>query len=122
MTANIYHIDYPKNEDRDLALDIRFSPIEANVKQALQANLYKKVAEVDSNDLEKIFELTNSIDNYWGENKGVKLITPENRSTSVGDLVELDGELHVVASMEFKKLSDELLAILPHAKTKKYSL
>ena len=122
MTASVYHVDYQKNEGRELSLDVRFSPTEEKIKQALQANLYKKVAEVDSNDLEKVFELTNSIDNYWGENEGVKLITAENRSTSVGDIVELDGKVHVVASMGYKKLSDELLSLLPQQKTKKYGL
>lgn len=122
MTANVYHIDYEKTEDRELSLNIRFSPDEENVKQALQANLYIKVAEVDSTDLENIFELTNSIHNYWGENKGVTLITPKNRSTSVGDIVEVDGKAHVVANHGYKQLSDEVFSLLPQKKTKKYGL
>lgn len=122
MTASVYHIDYDTSQDRDIYLDIRFAPNEEKIKQALQANMYKKVAEVASDNLEKVFELTNSIDNYWGENAGVTLVTQENRSTSVGDIVELEGKVHVVAMMGYKQLSDDVLALLPQKKTKKYGL
>ena len=49
---------------------------------------YRLVAEVDSEDLEHIFRLTNHIENDWWENEGIKVIE-KSRSTSVGDMVEL---------------------------------
>ncbi len=119
MTANVYHLEY---DNPSVYLEVKFSPTEEKIKEALQNNMYKKVAEVDSNDLEQVFELTNSIDRYWGENKGVKLIIQENRSTSVGDIVEMDGKVHVVASLGYKELSDDVLNLLPQEKRKKYGL
>lgn len=38
------------------------------------------------------FERTNHIDEPWWENDGVERIGPETRSTSVGDVVVLDGQ------------------------------
>lgn len=73
------------------------------------------VAEVDTNDLEKAYELTNNIDIPWVENKGVKakILTSKisYRSTSTGDLMEKDGKFFVVAECGFREVEgyDSLL-------------
>ena len=60
------------------------------------------VANVDTNDLNKAFSLTNHIETDWRENEGVTFVGKFNsRSTSVGDVFELDGVRHVVAACGF---------------------
>jgi hypothetical protein len=54
------------------------------------------VAEVDSESLEEIFELTNHINHSWTQNKKVTVVTRNSvRSTSVGDLVLINGKYFV---------------------------
>lgn len=59
---------------------------------------FTAVARVDVGDLTDgqalglVFERTNHIDCAWWENPGVERIGPETRSTSVGDVVVLDGQ------------------------------
>ena len=54
------------------------------------------VAEVDSENLEEIFELTNHIDHSWTQNKKVTVVAKNPvRSTSVGDLVFVNGKYFV---------------------------
>jgi hypothetical protein len=49
---------------------------------------YILVAIVDSEVLEKVFELTNHIDSPWWDNDGVEVVGDNHhRSTSVGDIV-----------------------------------
>ena len=49
---------------------------------------YILVAIVDSEVLEKVFELTNHIDSQWWDNDGVEVVGDNHhRSTSVGDIV-----------------------------------
>ena len=58
------------------------------------------VAEVDSDNLEEIFQLTNHIDHSWTQNKKVTVITKNKvRSTSVGDLVFVNGKNFVCESV-----------------------
>lgn len=84
---------------------------------------YKLVAEVaneveqfsdDHDFLEYVYEKTNSTFQYWGLNKGVndftypRAINSKNRSTSVGDVIELeDGSRYMVSSVGFEKLTAE---------------
>lgn len=48
---------------------------------------YKKVAEVDTDDLEKAFHLTNHISTDWTTNEDVEAVCERNRSSSVGDVM-----------------------------------
>jgi len=77
---------------------------------------YKLVAEVSNNKdqfsddhdfLEYVYERTNSTFRYWGENKGVNDFTGKNRSTSVGDVIELNGSKYMVSSVGFEKLTSQ---------------
>lgn len=56
--------------------------------------VYEKVAEVETKDLTDVFRLTNHIHDVWGKNEEVKLIK-ESRSTSVGDVVKMDGKFYL---------------------------
>ena len=64
-------------------------------------------AEVDTEDLEKAFELTNHIDANWWENEGVTHHKGSRRSTSCGDVMELKGNYFVVASAGFRELPNK---------------
>jgi len=48
---------------------------------------YQKVAEVECENLEEVFRVTNHIDRSWTENPEVKWHAEQVRSTSVGDIV-----------------------------------
>lgn len=64
--------------------------------------------------LEYVFEVTNSIDYYWGENESVVPMgkaVKGCRSTSVGDLVLANDKVYLVANMGFKEvklINDEI--------------
>lgn len=66
-----------------------------------------KVAEVDTDDLDEAYRLTNNIDQSWTLNEGVSSVAPELRSTSVGDVLLSNGEYLMVDTFGFKKLSAE---------------
>lgn len=69
---------------------------------------YLHLGEVDAMDLSEAFRLTNSIDNFWPENPGVRLVVDHKlcRSTSVGDVLcdVLKGEYFMVAPVGFKQV------------------
>lgn len=68
--------------------------------------VYKKVATVKTYSINKVFELTNSINDYWGNNPEVKEIGSRHRSTSVGGIIEDSrGNFHFVASFGFEKVN-----------------
>lgn len=66
------------------------------------------VAEVNTCDLEAAFERTNNIDESWAENPDVTFfgdIEQGCRSTSTGDVMELNGERFVVEMAGYTKIS-----------------
>lgn len=65
-----------------------------------------KVAQVDTDDLEEAFALTNSIDHPWTENAQVRAEPGRHRSTSVGDVMEQDGDRFIVDTIGFRKWED----------------
>lgn len=62
---------------------------------------YRCVAEVDTTNLDKAFELTNHIDHDWRQNAGVTPTLGNHRSTSCGDILEKNGRKFIVAVMGF---------------------
>lgn len=68
---------------------------------------YLLVAILDTNDPNLAFEKTNHIDDDWRNNPEVLKNWAEldgmNRSTSVGDLIVVDGVVNEVAPIGFKK-------------------
>lgn len=73
----------------------------------LADGLYQKVAEVNTDDLEQAFVLSNSIDLPWFENKEVKILGGASgyRSTSVGDVLDHNGVKYIVDSCGFTKIA-----------------
>lgn len=69
---------------------------------------YELVAFVRASDPEKVFELSNSIDKPWLENKEVAPFPSHRkgaRSSSVGDLFMVNGKPLMVASFGFEEVS-----------------
>ena len=67
---------------------------------------YELVAEIPVPDtmlgteqLDFIFHMTNSIDEHWSLNRQVKALKYDARSTSVGDIVELNGIIWICANV-----------------------
>lgn len=55
-------------------------------------------------DLERAFELTNTITHHWSENKGLVTDYKDARSTSVGDVMVVDGRSFAVESFGFSEI------------------
>jgi hypothetical protein len=63
------------------------------------------VAEVETEDIEGVFRLTNHIDHDWTTNPEVSGVTGSCRSTSVGDIIEdEDGKLMYCASFGWEEI------------------
>ena len=75
---------------------------------SLKKNTVHLVAEVDTDDLDEAFRLTNNITHLWVINKGVRAVeSVQHRSTSVGDLLEWNDKIYVVESFGFRELTSE---------------
>lgn len=76
-----------------------------------------KVAEIDG-DLNEAYRLTQNIDDAWAHSKNpkVRFFSPdgddEARSTSVGDVMEMNGVFYVVASVGFDTLLDDYSSLV----------
>jgi hypothetical protein len=69
---------------------------------------YTKVAEIAADDLEDAFRMTNSIDRPWWQVADVALMTGGRvgaRSSSVGDVFEIEGVANRIASDGFEEVS-----------------
>jgi hypothetical protein len=75
---------------------------------------YEMVAEIlleghhPDQNLEKVFELTNHIDHDWRDNPGVKVIGViggRHRSTSINDVVEVNGKCWICDTVGWKEIS-----------------
>lgn len=64
------------------------------------------VAEVDTDNLDVAYTLTNSIDEYWWDNDGVDAIVTHTRSTSCGDVMNVGDDWYIVASVGFEKIDN----------------
>lgn len=107
----VYHLTIQKNSmDNELIFNVatsiklgkldHVSDVLANKYPELS---YKLVAEVNTDDMDFAFEMTNSIENYWGDNEDVEDFTTGCRSTSVGDLMQNSlGQMYFVSNFGFK--------------------
>ena len=66
---------------------------------------YRLAATVETDNPSKAFELTNNIWHSWTENEGVVCHTDEPRSTSAGDLMEVDGKLLLLKPCGFQEVT-----------------
>jgi len=57
------------------------------------------------------FLTTNNIDSSWVGNAEVTWSRGERRSTSVGDLVEIDGQFHICLPTSWRKIDIPLVVI-----------
>ena len=62
-----------------------------------------EVARVDTDNLDEAFRLTNHIDSDWSTNEKVATIA-KSRSTSVGDILQFNGQFWIVANLGFVKI------------------
>ena len=82
-------------------------------KDQLTHNNYVRVAEFEvgkdiDNKLSLAYELTNSIQNAWYENPNINVSEEAKdgcRSTSIGDLIQIDGRSYMVAGCGFTEIT-----------------
>lgn len=69
--------------------------------------VYEVVAEVEGDDLDDAFQLTNHIDRPWNFNSGVTEVgLKKKRSTSVGDLMHTsNGKTYMVDKVGFTEVT-----------------
>lgn len=79
-------------------------------KWAMAGIRLQKVANVDADDLEGAWELTNHIESNWARGPRVTpAVSATNvRSSMVGDLMRKGDEVYVVAPMGFVKFDQEV--------------
>lgn len=86
LTARIHHLD----------LD------ERALLEGRQALVYRAVADVPTGDLETAFEMSQNLDSSWVAGDGVRALAGTScRSTSVGDVIDIAGTLHIVRDFGF---------------------
>jgi len=108
MTITVYHV--PDDLTRDIWMT-RGPEHLAMVREHFPS--YKAVAKVQASDLDDAYRLTNTIDGPWWENRGVEFLGSAEhgmdgcRSTSIGDVLELDGRKYIVAPMGFTDFDAE---------------
>lgn len=66
---------------------------------------YQKVATVNTDDLDRAWELTNTIDRPWISNEDVQAEPGPHRSSMVGDVFEHNGTPHLVKADGFEVLN-----------------
>lgn len=84
------------------------------------------VAEVDTDDADEAFQLTNHIDSSWLENEKVKPLVEKARSTSVGDVLVTGKKTLVCEAVgwremkreEYKTLRTTIVANTPRKRSK----
>lgn len=65
---------------------------------------YVLAAEVQCNGLEDAFRLTNTIDSFWFAGNQVKALNDQKRSSSMGDIFEMDGKYYICARFGFEEI------------------
>jgi len=74
--------------------------IDAAIQLWREHNQYFELAaKVIATDIDEVFTLTNSINNFWGDNEQVELISENtfNSSTSIGDVIKVEGKTLISA-------------------------
>ena len=121
MNVTIHHLNHKKIEDREFRLTIT---CDGNIGQMMIAMIegkYDAVAEVNvdrhsssalsiDDALEVAYSLTQNIESKWIHNEGVSatfdvLAAKGARSSSVGDIFEIDGKFYAAAGCGFEELT-----------------
>ena len=68
---------------------------------------FHQVAEVEAENLEEVFSLTNTREEQWWEHPHVTPVRPDTRyrSTSVGDVVVQGEQVWIVEGMGFRRVA-----------------
>ena len=80
---------------------------------------YTKVADIQCDTLEAAWSLSNSHSNPWYENPEVTIVPTEKggyRSTSVGDIVEDNGQYFLCANIGWIKITPNKILTIPEYK------
>ena len=73
-----------------------------------QDQSYRLVALVEAHSLEEAFRLTNHIEGDWRKNALVKSVSDiPSRSTSVGDVITVNGQIWLVDQAGFRQVTSE---------------
>lgn len=95
----IYHQQLPEDPDQR-----SWDPWSGKNEPAPWPNRYVKVAEVNTDDLETAWHLTHYIDHLWTTNADVTPIGQQHRSSTIGDVFDLNGKLFAVHGIGFGPL------------------
>lgn len=130
MVIKVYHL---KEQQLSASFQtLKHYPTQEQVHEALSCDMYSEVAQVRTDNLDKAFDLTNSVVVHWSRNPDVctdqNNEAPTQRSTQVGDLMVIvkddntmdnmdnpvlnASSLHVVANVGWKKMDSDLLQLL----------
>jgi hypothetical protein len=117
MSIRVWHLDdssffgpdghgSPPKEFLDAKMGFRKDGSqEAACAELFKQGKYYLAGIVESDNMDKAFEWTNTIDGPWQDNPGVEASPGSQRSTSVGDLFELPGHRWIaVASCGFSEV------------------
>lgn len=98
----------PSFGDNDTAVSPG-DPLYDTVKEAFTGGQYIHVADIDHEDPSFAFRYTQHLDESWTAFPHPSVIPVQGmaaRSTSVGDILEIDGRYMLVAGSGFKPLAD----------------
>lgn len=104
----VHHLDWTKTSQ---ITTIQIGSDEDRIKEvvaAWKAGLYNHVADVAETDLQEAYILTQNLDHAWASNPGVVAKVQNGRSTSVGDILAVNGDLYMVAPVGFTMVGANL--------------
>lgn len=100
MTIKIYH----SNEFRDTSGYGHDFCTQEHVREFFENGKYEFVGTVDTDDLDKAYHLTNHIQHNWTKNEDVDAPSEKVRSSSVGDIFQIDDKYFVVGGCGFDEI------------------
>lgn len=88
--------------------ELMYRYTEADAMTVFDPDLYEWVADVHTDRMGMVFQLTNHIDTEWWENDEVKIFK-QSRSTSIGDVVyDVEADIyHLCMPMGWKELMSQ---------------
>jgi hypothetical protein len=114
MLITIRHL--PRETYRDMSCIYDDEQRARFAKEELKNNNYIRVADIELIDenidksLSLAYELTNSIDSAWYDNADIDVANNAKegcRSTSVGDIIQIQGKSYMVAGCGFIEISKD---------------
>lgn len=108
-TYKIHHLKAVNGDARDVRFDGSKDNAEA-IARLLENDGYELVATMKAESLDDVFARSQNVDSAWIAAEGVHgmmavLKRGGCRSTSIGDIIEVDGVLHMVDASGFTVVS-----------------